>query len=110
MDHAEHRLNEKVARLTSPGYETGNGSRQSPGLPEGTGPLPAVTTRGVLRLGRDGEPCLASIHPGVSVEEVLWNTGWPLRVAMLLGGTELPTAAGIGAMRPIDPQRFWTGE
>jgi glutaconate CoA-transferase subunit B len=93
MDHAKHRLSEKVAHLTSPGYETGNRSRQSQGLPEGTGPSAVITTLGVLRFGRDGESYLVSIHLGVGVEEVLSNTG-----------------AGIGAMRAIDSQGFWTGE
>ena len=40
-----------------------------------------ITTMGVLRFGADGEAYLASVHPGVSVEEVLANTGWTLRVA-----------------------------
>ena len=63
---------------------------------------------GVLRFGTDGEAYLASVHPGVSVEEVLENTGWTLRVADELVETPAPSDDELDVMREIDPKHFWT--
>jgi glutaconate CoA-transferase subunit B len=63
---------------------------------------------GVLRFGADGEAFLASVHPGISVEEVLTNTGWTLRVADELLETQAPGDAELHVMREIDPNHFWT--
>ncbi len=108
LEHAKHRMSQRVAHVTSPGYGSGEGWRSAEGLPEGTGPSAVITTMGVLRFGADGEAYLASVHPGVSVEEVKENTGWPLRVAMLLGETDAPSGEELEAMLVIDPQGFWT--
>ncbi|MGC1128675.1 MAG: hypothetical protein WA875_03865 [Candidatus Acidiferrales bacterium] len=67
-----------------------------------------ITTLGVLRFGNDCEAFLSSVHPGVSVEEVLANTGWPLRVADDLIETLPPTDEELRVIRELDPQRFWT--
>jgi glutaconate CoA-transferase subunit B len=61
-----------------------------------------------LRFGDDGEAYLASIHPGVRVEEVLSQTGWPLRVADDLAVTPEPSESQLAAIREIDPGHFWT--
>jgi len=68
--------------------------RAAQGLPAHTGPAAIITTRGVLRFGADGEAVLESVHPGVSVEDVLGNTGWTLRVASDLAETPAPAAQG----------------
>jgi acyl CoA:acetate/3-ketoacid CoA transferase beta subunit len=62
----------------------------------------------VLRFGHDGEAFLAAVHPGISVVEVLANTGWTLRVADELMETEPPSDAELSVMRELDPNRFWT--
>jgi glutaconate CoA-transferase subunit B len=62
---------------------------------------------GVLRFGEDGEAYLASIHPGIRVEEVLGNTGWALRVAGDLTLTPEPSEGELAVIREIDPNRFW---
>ena len=69
-----------------------------------------ITTLGVLRF--DPATCemlLASTHPGVSVEEVLANTGWPLKVAPEVTHTPEPTAEDLQILRRFDPHGFWTG-
>jgi hypothetical protein len=48
------------------------------------------------------------VHPGVSVEDVLTNTGWPLRVADDLATTPGPDATELAVIRDIDPNHFWT--
>jgi glutaconate CoA-transferase subunit B len=106
--HDRGRLTDRVGHITSPGYGTGGDWRRSRGLPAGTGPSAVITTLGVLRFGHDGEAFLASVHPGVSVEEVLANTGWTLRVADELVETKPPTEEELLVMRELDPNHFWT--
>src|SRR4029077_15112511 len=85
LDHSRRRLVERVQYITSPGNGTGNtssgGWRLAQGLPAQSGPSAIITTRGILRFGSDGEAYLASLHPGVRVEDLLANTGWNLRLA-----------------------------
>src|SRR5580700_3812136 len=106
--HDRSRLCERVDYVTSPGYGTGNGWRRAQGLPEGSGPSAVITTLGVLRFGSDGEAYLASLHPGVSVEQVLANTGWTLRLADELMETSPPGDEELSVMRELDPNHFWT--
>ncbi|HEV2490751.1 MAG TPA: CoA-transferase [Candidatus Acidoferrales bacterium] len=108
LAHERHRLTERVSYITSPGFGSGDSWRRGQGLPERSGPSTVITTRGVLRFGSDGEAYLASVHPGVRVEEVLANTSWTLRVADDLETTPAPTESEIRAMRELDPDGFWT--
>jgi glutaconate CoA-transferase, subunit B len=108
LAHDRSRLCERVDYVTSPGYGTGNGWRRAQGLPEGSGPSAVITTLGVLRFGSDGEAFLASLHPGVSVEQVLANTGWTLRVADELVETIPPSGQELAVIRAFDPHHFWT--
>jgi glutaconate CoA-transferase subunit B len=62
----------------------------------------------VLRFAEDGEAYLASIHPGILVEEVLAQTGWKLRVANDLAVTQEPSKSELAIIREIDPEHFWT--
>jgi len=108
LEHNCQRLVSRVGHITSPGNGTGNGWRREQGLPLRSGPSAIITTMGVLRFGDDGEAYLASVHPGVTVEDVLSNTGWTLRVADDLATTPEPDPAELAAIREIDPQHFWT--
>ena len=67
-----------------------------------------ITSKAVLRFGEDGEAYLASVHPGIEIDDVLENTGWKLRVAEDLLQTTEPTAAELNAIREYDKERFWT--
>lgn len=108
LAHERHRLSDRVAHVTSPGFGSGESWRRARGLPARSGPSAVITTRGILRFGADGEAFLASVHPGVEVEEVLANTSWTLRVADDLETTHLPTEAELRAMTELDPEKFWT--
>lgn len=108
LAHDRGRLCDRVGHITSPGFGTGNGWRRAQGLPQNSGPAAIITTLGVLRFGHNGEAYLASVHPGVSVEEVLANTGWPLRVADELVETPAPTDEELRVTRELDPNHFWT--
>jgi glutaconate CoA-transferase, subunit B len=108
LNHERTRLVERVGHITSPGFGIGDGWRRKQGLPPVSGPSAMITTLGVLRFGHDGEAYLASVHPGISVEEVLANTGWTLRVADELIETLPPSEPELKAMRELDPNHFWT--
>jgi glutaconate CoA-transferase subunit B len=108
LAHDRARLCDRVSHITSPGFGTGDGWRRAQGLPAASGPSAIITTLGVLRFGHDGEAYLASVHPGVSVEEVLANTGWTLRVVDELMETSPPSEEELTVMRELDPNHFWT--
>jgi glutaconate CoA-transferase subunit B len=107
LEHTRERLPEWVSYVTSPGNGDGAGWRQRVGLPRG-GPAAVITTKAVLRFGEDGEAYLASVHPGVKVEEVLAGTGWPLKLSESLASTPEPSAEELRAIREYDKNRFWT--
>lgn len=107
LEHKKERLPERVSFLTSPGFGDGVGWRKRVGLPRG-GPTAAITTKAVLRFGEDGEAVLHSVHPGVEVDDVIANTGWPLKFADKVETTVAPSAAELQAIREYDKQGFWT--
>jgi len=107
LEHSRHRLPERVSFITSPGNGDGHGWRQRVGLPRG-GPAAVITTKAVLRFGDDGEAYLDTIHPGVTRDDVLANTGWKLRVSPEVSATTPPSAAELQAIREYDKEGFWT--
>jgi glutaconate CoA-transferase subunit B len=107
LEHSKRRLPERVSYVTSPGNGGGAGWRERKGLPRG-GPSAVITTKAVLRFGEDGEARLASVHPGVQIEDVVANTGWELRVLDNVAETPSPSAAELQAIREYDKEGFWT--
>ncbi len=107
LEHSRHRLPERVSFITSPGNGDGRGWRQRVGLPRG-GPAAVITTKAVLRFAADGEAYLDTIHPGVTQDDVLANTGWKLRVSKSVRETTPPTTAELKAIREYDKDGFWT--
>ena len=107
LDHAKQRLPERVSYITSPGNGDGAGWRKRVGLPRG-GPSAVITTKAVMRFGDDGEAYLASVHPGITMEDVVANTGWKLRVAPDVKETPEPSGAELRSIRDYDRDGFWT--
>ena len=107
LEHSRHRLPEKVSYITSPGNGDGAGWRKSVGLQRG-GPSAVITTKCVLRFGEDGEAFLSTIHPGVTADDVVANTGWKLKVAKQVEVTPEPNEAELKAIREYDKKGFWT--
>lgn len=108
LEHARHRLPERVSYITSPGNGDGAGWRKRMGLPRG-GPSAVITSKCVLRFDTgSGEAFVATIHPGVSAEDVKANTGWDVKVAADVKPTPEPTAKELKAIREYDTQGFWT--
>ena len=109
MNHQKRRFVPRVDYITSPGYGNGADWRAQMGLPRG-GPAAVITTLGVLRFNPDTcEMVLSATHPGVTVEQVCQNTGWPLKVVDDLGVTPAPTAKELEMIRRFDPEGYWSG-
>ncbi|GAA1842185.1 CoA-transferase subunit beta [Asanoa iriomotensis] len=99
--HRPRILVDRLAFVTSLGFGDGPGHRAALGL-RGRGPIRLITDLGVLE--PDPETCeltLASIHPGVTVDEVRAATGWPLAVRADLAVTAPPTPAELTALRSL---------
>src|SRR3954468_20783825 len=96
LEHAKHRLPERGGDVTSPGNGDGAGWRKKVGLPRG-GPSAVITTKCVLRFGDDAEAYLDSVHPGVTVEDVVANTGWKLKTAASVKTTQEPDETELRA-------------
>ncbi len=107
LEHSRERLPERVAYLTSPGNGDGAGWRKRVGLVRG-GPAAAITTKGVLRFDQGGEAYLASVHPGVEIDDLLLNTGWKLRVPGEVKCTPEPSAQELTVIQEYDRDGFWT--
>ena len=110
MNHQKRRFVPQVDYITSPGYGTGAGWRCKVGLPRG-GPATVITSLGVLRF--DPQTCemmLVSLHPGVSVDTVQDNTGWPLLIADQLTETPKPGRKELEMLQRFDPQKYWTSD
>jgi glutaconate CoA-transferase subunit B len=54
------------------------------------------------------EMVLVSVHPGVEVETVVENTGWPLKVTTDLTSTPAPTKSELEILARFDPNKYWT--
>jgi glutaconate CoA-transferase subunit B len=108
MAHEKRRFVPKVDYITSPGYGDGAGWRQRVGLPRG-GPSTVITTMATFKFDPESsEMVLATTHPGITVEQVLDNTGWPLRVLPDVKETSAPSESDLAMLRRFDPGGFWT--
>lgn len=94
--HARNRLPEKVDFITLPGHHPNVKKRMDV----------VVTNLAVLGFDQEtGVMKLESLHPGVSLEEVLDNTGFELLRPEKVPTTEPPTVEQIELLRTrIDPQ------
>jgi len=102
--HQKRRFPEKVDFCTSAGFLSGRAERQAAGV-RGGGPQAVVTNLGIMEPDETGELVLTHIHPGVQVEQVQENTGWPLKVAEDLCVTQPPTDEELRILREeLDPR------
>ncbi len=109
MKHERKRFVEKIDFVTTPGYLTGPGARERAGLPPDTGPYRVVTDLGLF----DFEPTakrmrLIALNPGVTVERVVAETGFKLKLAERLARNDDPTPLELETLRrKIDPERVF---
>ncbi len=105
--HQKRRFPEKVDFATSAGFLGGLAQRERAGV-RGGGPEAVVTNLGILAPNEDGEMILSALHPGVTVEQVQANTGWPLAAAEDLKVTQAPTAEELRILREeLDPDHIY---
>jgi glutaconate CoA-transferase subunit B len=111
MPHDRRRFVPKLDFVTTPGYLTGPGAREEAGLPPGTGPYRVISTLALM--GFDWETKrmrVESLHPGVTREEVIRNTGFELLFADPLPANEEPSQEELAVLRnEIDPERLIIG-
>jgi glutaconate CoA-transferase subunit B len=103
---------DKIDFCTSAGHLSGcPRERMELGMP-GAGPQLVVTDKAVFRFDAEtGEMFLFSLHPGVTVEQVQAEVGWPLKVAHDLRSTEPPAAGELRLIREeLDPGGAYTGK
>ncbi len=105
MPHERRRFPASVDFITSPGYVEGRRGRKALGLP-GAGPELVITNLGVLGFDDAGEMELRSVHPGVTIERVRRETGWPLKIARNIGETEAPTEEELQVLRALQREQF----
>ncbi|HET57407.1 MAG TPA: ketoacid-CoA transferase [Deltaproteobacteria bacterium] len=106
VKHEKRRFVEKLDYLTSVGWYRGGDSRRRLGLPRG-GPIAVVTNLGVMKFDdATKEMYLACRYPGVPVEAILENTGFPVDVSRTVE-TEPPSAEELRILREeVDPQHL----
>jgi glutaconate CoA-transferase subunit B len=87
--------------VTSVGHAEGGDSRARHGFP-GRGPVAVITDLGVLTPDPGTrELTLTSLHPGVTREQAVAATGWPLRVSPDLTTTAAPTSEELELLRAL---------
>ncbi len=88
--------------VTSAGHLTGGDSRREAGLAT-RGPTAVITDLGILTPDpQTRELVVTSLHPGVTLEAMQAETGWPLRAAATIATTVPPTAAELAALRDLN--------
>jgi glutaconate CoA-transferase subunit B len=105
MPQAKRSFVEKVDFVTSPGHLAG--ARPEDWL--GAGPSVVVTNLGVFRFDERGEMYVASVHPGVSVDEVRENCSWDIAVSDDVSETKPPSTRELSLIRDeLDPEGIYT--
>jgi glutaconate CoA-transferase subunit B len=109
MRHEKRKLPVAVSHLTSPGF-VGGKSREELGL-RGGGPHRIITDKAVIGFDKVSHSAtLISLHPEVTLEDVLANTGFPLQVPDKPQATPLPTPEELRLLREeIDPKGVYLG-
>jgi glutaconate CoA-transferase subunit B len=95
----------RVDFITSPGYLDGPGAREKAGLPPGTGPWKVISTLAVMGF-HPVTKCMQveSLHPGVSREDLISNTGFDIPFCESVTTTAEPTGQELEILRnEVDP-------
>src|SRR4030043_195021 len=98
MRHEERKLKQAISFITSPGYITGGESRSQAGL--AGGPSRVITDKAIFGFHPDTKQMmLTSIHPGVTLEEVLGTMGFTPVIPEQIPNTEPPTHEQVRLLR-----------
>lgn len=107
MKHEKRKIVDKVDYLTTVGYLNGGDSRVKEGLPP-CAEIKVITNLCVFGFDENRTIKVESIHPGVTPEEVVENTGTKVTIGSGTETTEEPTQEEIHQLRTyIDPDRMY---
>lgn len=107
MPHEKRKMVKKLDYLTSPGFIGGPGQREKAGI-RGGGPSLVVTN--LCQMDFDPETKrirLATIHPGITLQQVIDNTDFDLAAPEHVPTTEPPTCEELAILRMIDPNGIY---
>ncbi len=109
MRHEAHRFIPELDFLTTPGYLTGPGAREEAGLYPDTGPYRVITDLATLGYEEESKRMmLLALNPGVTVDQVVDNTGFELVIPSEVGENAEPTDEELKALREeIDPDGLY---
>ena len=108
LPHEKRRFKPRINYLTSPGFGTGPGWRESQGL-MGGGPETIITNLCIFDF--NPETCRArvkTLHPGVDLDKVRDRTGFEIHTRSDLTTTPPPQEKELELIRKYDPEGFWT--
>jgi glutaconate CoA-transferase, subunit B len=94
---------QRVDHISGVGFPEGREGRERAGVP-GAGPVLVVTPRCLFEFGDDGVMSVASVHPGVTPEEIVEHTGFEPRGLDRAPQTPQPTQEELAQFRElVDP-------
>jgi glutaconate CoA-transferase subunit B len=110
--HDKRRFVGKLDFLTTPGYLTGPGARERVGLPPGGGPYKVISTLALMGYDSDTKRMkVESLHPGVTKEDVIQNTGFEMLFSDPLPVTREPSEEELRILREeVDPEGVIIGK
>ncbi|MDR3288240.1 MAG: CoA-transferase [Peptococcaceae bacterium] len=108
--HDKRKLKETIEYITSPGFLQGGTSRRDAGI-KGGGVSRVITDKAVFSVEETTKRLkLLSIHPGITAENIIENTGFAVDVKDVPLTTP-PSETELKLIREvIDPQGLYTGE
>ncbi len=109
MRHDQRRFVPQVDFITTPGYLSGPGARERAGLAPGTGPYRVVSSLALLGYDEESKWMqLLAVHPGITVQQVVENTGFVLLIPPDVGENAPPSPEELRILREeVDPGRFY---
>jgi glutaconate CoA-transferase subunit B len=101
LRHGPRAFVERLDFVTSAGFLDGGDARARAGL-TGRGPTAVITDLCILEPDpASRELTVTSIHPGVSREQIVEATAWPVRFAAAAATTEPPDAEVLAVLRDL---------
>ncbi len=110
-NHDKRRFTEKLDFMTTPGYLTGPGARETAGLSPETGPYRVITDLAIMGYHDETKRMqVLSLHPGVTLEQVQENTGFQIHAIESVETTLPPNEDELRILREeVDPHRYIIG-
>ncbi len=109
IPHDKRHFVPHVDFITTPGYIDGPTARVRAGLPERTGPIRVISTLGTMGFDKaTARMKLLALHPGVTMGQVIENTGFELLIADELAQNPEPTEEELRLLREeIDREHLY---